>query len=109
MKKLIALILAVLTVISLLAACGDTAPKATKPASTERDYSEFAGIVADPKTWYEDFMALPVANENMTEDELRKLAADAFRINLSFTWTPTQDLSYEFTLLERTTAVSNVM
>ena len=96
MKKLIALILAVLTVISLLAACGDTAPKATKPASTERDYSEFAGIVADPKTWYDNLMSIPVATPDMTEDELRQLCVDAFKANASFVWTPTKEISYTF-------------
>ena len=43
--------------------------------------------------------------EDVTEEELRQLCVDAFRINLSFTWTPTKELSYEFTLLERTTGV----
>ena len=105
MKRLFVLLMTFATLLSF-AACGageeETPAVTTQP---KRDYSEFAGIVEDTKTWYDELMAMPIANENMTEDELRQLAADAFRINLSFTWTPTQELSYEFTLLERTTGV----
>lgn len=107
MKRILAIFLIFALSLSLFAGCG--APQEETPApSTEpkRDYSEFAGIVADPKSWYDELMAMPIANDSMTEDELRQLAADAFRINLSFTWTPTQDISYDFTLLERTTPIS---
>ena len=109
MKRFLAISLVLALSLSLFAGCGGSAPQEETPVPTtepKRDYSEFAGIVADPKTWYDELMAMPIANENMTEEELRKLAADAFRINLTFTWTPTQDISYEFTLLERTTAMS---
>ena len=104
MKKFVAILMTFAILLSFVG-CGaaeETHAVTTQPA---RDYSEFAGIVEDTKTWYDELMAMPVANDDMTEDELRQLAADAFRINLSFTWTPTQSLSYEFTLLERTTGV----
>ena len=105
MKKLLALLMIFATLLSFVA-CGageEEAPAVT--TQPKRDYSEFAGIVEDTKTWYDELMAMPIASDDMTEEELRQLAADAFRINLSYTWTPTQSLSYEFTLLERTTAV----
>lgn len=105
MKKTIAFILAMMTVISLVACGGGDNAEPTYPTQEKKDYSAYAGIVEDTKSWYDELMAMPIANENMTEEELRKLAADAFRINLSFTWTPTQALTYEFTLLERTTGV----
>ena len=76
MKKLIALLLAVMTVLSLFAACGGDTATETQPEATKKDFSEFEGIVADPKTWYETFMALPIANADMTEEELRQLAVD---------------------------------
>ena len=105
MKKLIALLLAVMTVLSLFAACGGDTATETQPAATEKDFSEFEGIVADPKTWYETFMALPIANADMTEQELRQLAVDAFKANASFAWTPTKEISYTFTLLEKSSDV----
>lgn len=63
------------------------------------------GIVHDPKTWYDELMALPIASPDMTEDELRQLCVDAMRFNLTFPWTPTQDIVYSFTLLDRTSDV----
>ena len=103
MKKWIALILCVLTVLSLFG-CGEKAPESTQ--TPKRDYSAFAGYVHDPKTWYDELMALPIANENMSEDELRQLCVAAMRFNLTFPWTPTMDINYSFTLLERTSEVS---
>lgn len=105
MKKLIALLLALLTVFSLFG-CGAKEAEPTAAVEQKRDYSAFANIVADPKTWYDELMALPIANENMTEDELRQLCVDAMRANLTFVWTPTMDINYSFTLLERTSEVS---
>ena len=102
MKKLMALLLALVTVLSLFG-CGAKEPAAaTEP---QRDYSTWSKFVADPKTWYDELMALPIANENMTEDELRQLCVAAMRANLTFVWTPTLDISYSFTLLERTSEV----
>ena len=108
MKKLVSLFLAVMTVLSLFAACGGseaTPAETTEPATTERDYSEFAGIVADPKTWYDTFMALPIANADMTEEELRQLAVDAFKAHGSFTWTPTREITYTFELLDKSSDI----
>ena len=98
MKKLLALLMTFAILLSF-AGCGAAEEAPAVTTQPKRDYSEFAGIVADPKTWYEEFMALPIANENMTEDELRQLAADAFRVNLTFPWTPTQDIAFQYTLL----------
>ena len=99
MKKFLAIFLSILTVVSLFGCTANETPPETTEA---KDYSEYAGIVEDPKTWYDEFMALPIASEDMTEDELRQLCADAFKANLSFTWTPTQDIVNQFTLLEKT-------
>ena len=65
LKICFALLLTLTTVFSM-AACGEKqegTPTAAAPVpeTTEaKDYSTFAGIVADPKGWYEDFMALPI-------------------------------------------------
>jgi len=104
MKKLLTLLLSALLAFGMLAGCNQ-APAETEPVvetTPKKDYSAYAGIVADTQTWYNELMNLPIANENMTEDELRQLCVDAFRINLTFTWTPTIDVNYTYTLLERT-------
>jgi len=114
MKKFIALLLSILLALSLFA-CGPaapaetTAPEATAPQETEtppepsnpKDFSAFAGIVEDPKTWYEKFMALPIASADMTEDELRKLCVAAFEANLTFPWTPNQEITYTYELTDK--------
>ena len=106
LKICFALLLTLTTVFSM-AACGEKqegTPTAAAPVpeTTEaKDYSTFAGIVADPKGWYEDFMALPIANDQMTEQELRQLCVDAFKANLSFEWTPNAPIQYTFELLDR--------
>ena len=104
MKKVITLLLCAAMTIGLFAGC-NTAPAETEPVvetTPKKDYSSYAGIVADTQSWYDELMNLPIANENMTEEELRQLCVDTFRLNMSFTWTPTVDVNYSYTLLERT-------
>ena len=113
MKKWIALLLCVLMVLSITA-CGETpaettAPETTAPQETgtppepsvPKDYSQYAGIVEDPKAWYEKLRALPIASADMTEDELRQLCVDAFEMNLTFHWTPNKPISYTYELLDK--------
>lgn len=106
MKKFLAMLICLATVFSLVAcgggATGEETPAGPVPETTEaKDYSNFAGIVADPKGWYDAFMALPIANDQMTEQELRQLAADAFKANLTFQWTPNVPITYTYELLDR--------
>ena len=114
MKRFIALILCIFSVFALFG-CSAPAEETTAPTEAtellpevqeKKNFSAYANIVADPKTWYEGLMALPIANDSMTEDELRQLCVDAMRYNLTFVWTPNQDINYSFTLLERTSEVS---
>lgn len=100
-KRFLAFLLCVVMAVSLVACKTEDAPETTQG----KDYSEWAGIVQDPKTWVEDFLALPIANENMTTDELRQLAVDAFRANLTFQWTPNKDISYTYKLNGKTADV----
>lgn len=88
MRKIICLLLA-----SLLLLSGCT--------PSQEEHSAYAGIVADTKAWYEEFTSLPIANENMTEQELRKLCVDAFRLNLTMPWTPNREIKYHYTLLSK--------
>jgi len=100
-KRILAFVLCVLTAATLIACKTGSAPETTEG----KDYSAWAGVVMDPKTWVEEFKALPVANENMTPDELRKLAVDTFRANLTFDWTPNKDISYTYRLQGKTAEV----
>ncbi len=110
MKRVFAGLLAVLLTFSMFGcggSTGDSEGSATTPPPVveKKDYSAYAGIVHDPKTWYDELMALPIANDQMSEDELRQLCVAAMRFNLTFPWTPTQDIVYSFTLLDRTSDV----
>ena len=95
MKKLFSSLLVLGTLISLAGCSEPAAPAETTP---KKDYSQYAGIVADSKTWYEEFMALPIANDSMTEGELRQLCVDAFAANMRFTWTPNKEINYSYKL-----------
>lgn len=101
-RRILAFILCALMAASLVACKTDDAPETTEG----KDYSEWAGIVQDPKTWVEDFLKLPIASADMTTDELRQLAVDAFRANLTFSWTPNKDISYTYKLNGKTSDVS---
>ena len=57
---------------------------------------EYADVVADPYTWYEEFMNLPIANNDMTVRERRQLALDYFRLQLSYVWTPNIDFTFYY-------------
>ena len=50
-------------------------------------------IVASPLTW-DRINAIPVANSNMTEEQLRQICVDFMRLQLSFAWTPSTDFNY---------------
>ncbi len=100
-KRILAFVLCALMTVTMVACNSGSAPETT----AGKDYSEWAGIVEDPKTWVEEFMALPVANENMTTDELRQLAVDTFRANLTFDWTPNKTISYTYRLQGKTAEV----
>ena len=95
-KKFLALLLSLVMTCALFAC--DSGNTSTTP---EKDFSQFAGIVAEPKAWYDTLMAMPIANENMTEQELRQLCVDAFKMNLTFCWTPNTTITYTYTLLGR--------
>lgn len=53
-----------------------------------------ADVMEDVVTWYEEFMNIPIAKENMKEDQLRQLAVDYFRQHLTFRWTPNKEFQY---------------
>ena len=104
-KRLFAFVLAMLMAVGMFGCGQEQEAASTFPVQEKKDFSAYAGIVQDPKTWYDELMALPIANDQMSEEELRQLCVAAMRFNLTFPWTPTQEIKYSFTLLERTSDV----
>ena len=52
--------------------------------------------VTTPLTW-ETIDAIPIATNDMSEEELRQICLDFFRLQLSFRWTPKESFSYTIT------------
>lgn len=84
MKRVLALILA-LCLLGSLCACGSNAN--TPPETTLAPAAKTN--VAKPLTWA-DIDALPIANDSMSEEELRQLCLDFMNMQMQFTWTPSQ-------------------
>ena len=105
MKKLIALLLATLMLLPLASCGGESLSTATEgeqtatqtteaPAATEEpavtgEQEKVDTKVAEPLTW-EKLNSIPVANENMTERELRQICLDFMELQLTFPWTPNE-------------------
>ncbi len=79
-------------------------PENTRQTNKEKTTQEFTEteesvqdektlMVPDPLTW-DKINAIPIATPNMTEDELRKICVDYFRLQLSYQWTPSESFSY---------------
>ncbi|MBQ4037420.1 MAG: hypothetical protein IJC84_04770 [Clostridia bacterium] len=105
MKKIIAMLLAAVTLLSLLS-CGTElesgeatgAETATgTPVTTTKKPSGAADItypkIAKPLT-QADFDAIPIANNSMTEEELRQICIDFMQLQLSFLWTPNKSFDF---------------
>ncbi len=90
MKRALALILALL-LLGTLCACGGGGNTETVPETTLAPAAQTN--VADPLTW-EKINALPVANDQMTEDELRQLCLDFMEMTMLFPWTPSESLDF---------------
>jgi len=96
-----------------LGACAPEAPpdetlpfsleeSATSPAKeTESDpetpsYPKFEGKITPSQ-----LDAIPIANENMSSDELRQICLDYFRMQLTFQWTPAKEIAYTITSYDK--------
>ena len=108
MKRILALLMAVFAVLTTVS-CTPAEPSATgtqtsentgesqtenAPESTEEE-EKYVGY--DPITGAklpELLAASPIANSSMTEEQLRTICTDFFRLQLSFKWLPDQDYSY---------------
>jgi len=95
MKRFLALLLCLVTLLSLAACAAQpqetTAP--SQPAETEPvddyDYPE----IKDKLTW-EKINSFPVKTSDMTVEEMRELCVDFFRFTKNALWTPNADKKY---------------
>ena len=77
MKRSICLFLALVCAVSL-AGCGSRSVQKAVPT---------------PLTW-EAIDAIPIATADMTEEQLRQIVLDFFRLQLTFQWTPKESFAY---------------
>ncbi len=96
MKKLISLLL----VLFLLSGCGNTTlPEETKSTSEPPQVTAplvKKKAVPTPLTW-DQINAIPIATPDMTEEQLRQIVLDYFRLQLTFQWTPAESFEYTIT------------
>lgn len=70
-----------------------TATQQTVSTEEKDNYTKKPPVVPNPITW-DDINALPIASSSMSQDELRQLCVDYFRLQLSFQWTPNETMKY---------------
>lgn len=92
MKRFLLLTVTLILLLAMAACGGNSNPPTTDP-STEPTESKIKTKVADPLSW-DDIEAIPIANDSMTEDELRQICVDFMRLQLTFGWTPSHDVVY---------------
>ena len=94
MKKLLCIILAVLTLMSLVA-CSGGEQEQTGPTTSVSAYKSGDGYteLKDPLSW-EDLNAFPVKSADMSIDELRQLCVDFFRYSKTACWIPDDNFSF---------------
>ena len=100
-KKIFTLILSLLLLSSVFAGCAPSSEKATVSAESaetevtkQEEEKETSKIPEANRLSKEKIAAFPIANDSMTEDELRKLCVDFFRFSQTFAWTPDRDWKY---------------
>ncbi|MBR3837145.1 MAG: hypothetical protein IKJ74_03280 [Clostridia bacterium] len=103
MKKLIALMLAILMLLPLCACASDEAVTETAGAvetkesekKTEEKTEEKGEVVyekADKPLTRADLDAIPIANSSMTTDQLRQICIDYIKLSVAFQWIPNRDM-----------------
>ena len=94
MKKLLSLLLAVLLVATMFAACGGEEEQ-TGPTTYVSDYSSGDGFteIAQKLSW-EEINKFPVKSSDMSIDELRQLCVDFFRYTKTACWIPDDNFNY---------------
>lgn len=95
MKKALAFFLLLCTLLPLFAcSSGLEAERVTETdGEPQEEKKEITYSVPTPLTW-KDIDAIPIANSDMTSDQLRQICVDYFRLQTSFQWTPNKSFSY---------------
>jgi len=108
MKRITALFLLCVTLLTATA-CSDTElndltgepttetvnETVTETVNKKPQESNLKLRIADPLTW-DDINAIPVANDTMSTEELRKICVDYMNLELTFPWQANQKQSYEW-------------
>lgn len=98
MKRALSIILCLCMLLGLCACGGNTEKpvETTMPAAPKEKTD-----VAEPLTW-EKINAIPIANDSMTEEQLRQICIDTFRLQLTFGWTPNVTTDYNSGMSDKT-------
>ncbi|MBR7164918.1 MAG: hypothetical protein IKD18_01430 [Clostridia bacterium] len=104
MKKLLALLLCFVMILSIVSCGSAEAPATTSEAETKEETKkteekketkeEAKELVIEDTSMIEKLNAIPIANDSMTEDELRKICVDYMRLACSFCYTPSEKFTY---------------
>ena len=84
-----------------LCGCGGNNQTAEPVQTTAPPAPKVKTNVAEPLTW-EKINAIPVANDTMSEQELRQICLDTFRLQLTFGWTPNITVDYNSGMADKT-------
>jgi hypothetical protein len=93
-RSILSLVLAILLVLSM-AACN----KAPEPNETTAP--PVMTDVANPLSM-DDIEAIPIANDSMTEEQLRQICVDFARLQLTYGWTVSKEVTYSNGRAEKT-------
>lgn len=103
MKRIFALLLCLVTMLSL-AACAGTPAETTAPSTETEQPTETTGPVDDfpyptikDKLTWDKINAFPIKRSDMTVEEMRKLCVEFFRFEKSFMWMPNNSHKYPYT------------
>ncbi|MBE6713210.1 MAG: hypothetical protein E7580_06800 [Ruminococcaceae bacterium] len=113
MKRIFTLILCLCTILSLVACSGNmessTAPavtaetkeavKETNPQPTPSKKTQYPEVT-DKLTW-DRIKAIPVATDDMTEEQLRNVVLQYFELAQTFAWTPDRAYQYVITTSDK--------
>lgn len=100
MKRILALILCLAMMLSMVACAGgetttetvtqDAAGETKEENKNDKEETKYPKI--EDLSTKDKLAAIPIAKQGMSEDELRKICVDYFRLQLSFTWTPSKNI-----------------
>ena len=94
MKRIFSLLLAVIMILSMVACNNNSEAPETTTAPIKTD-------VANPLSM-DDIEAIPIANDSMTEEELRQICVDFARLQLTYGWTVSEEVTYSNGRAEKT-------